>query len=392
MVELNFDHRRPEYLLDLDRIAELREWEVGEEHRAPRGLRALQRDHPEPARRAARSGARRPTPSAPRRSATAAVSAATSARPRPAGDAHPALLAAGAEVEAVSVRGARRIPIDDFYTRRQTQRARRRRADPRRAHQEGGRPPAVLQGRHPQRDGHRRVRLRHRPAPRDPHGAHRHRLRGAHPGPGHDRRGVPERGARRGRLLGQRPQLTPSVARQFAELVSGAGNPIDDVRGTATYRRHAVSVMARRTLGWVWEEYRGTGGTRKEAHRARDLHRQRRPYEADDVWEGESLLYVLRERMGLPGSKNACEQGECGSCTVRLDGEVVCACLVAAGQVAGPRGSHGRGSGRPGRRVPRPRIGRRGRRTVHRAAALSWTRAPCSAASAHPGCWWPPTS
>jgi aerobic carbon-monoxide dehydrogenase small subunit len=58
-----------------------------------------------------------------------------------------------------------------------------------------------------------------------------------------------------------------------------------------------------------------------------------RPYEADDVWEGESLLYVLRERMGLPGSKNACEQGECGSCTVRLDGEVVCACLVAAGQV-----------------------------------------------------------
>ncbi len=58
-----------------------------------------------------------------------------------------------------------------------------------------------------------------------------------------------------------------------------------------------------------------------------------RPYEADDVWEGESLLYVLRERMGLPGSKNACEQGECGSCTVRLDDEVVCACLVAAGQV-----------------------------------------------------------
>ena len=55
----------------------------------------------------------------------------------------------------------------------------------------------------------------------------------------------------------------------------------------------------------------------------------------DDVWEGESLLYVLRERMGLPGSKNACEQGECGSCTVYLDGSTVCACLVAAGQVEG---------------------------------------------------------
>jgi carbon-monoxide dehydrogenase small subunit len=57
--------------------------------------------------------------------------------------------------------------------------------------------------------------------------------------------------------------------------------------------------------------------------------------QADDVWEGESLLYLLRERLGLPGSKNACEQGECGSCSVYLDGDVVCACLVAAGQAAG---------------------------------------------------------
>jgi carbon-monoxide dehydrogenase small subunit len=56
---------------------------------------------------------------------------------------------------------------------------------------------------------------------------------------------------------------------------------------------------------------------------------------ADDVWEGESLLFVLRERLALPGSKNACEQGECGSCTVLLDDLPVCACLVAAGQAAG---------------------------------------------------------
>jgi len=59
------------------------------------------------------------------------------------------------------------------------------------------------------------------------------------------------------------------------------------------------------------------------------------PRQADDVWEGESLLYVLRERLGLPGSKNACEQGECGSCTVYLDDVPVCACLVAAGQAEG---------------------------------------------------------
>jgi carbon-monoxide dehydrogenase small subunit len=57
--------------------------------------------------------------------------------------------------------------------------------------------------------------------------------------------------------------------------------------------------------------------------------------QADDVWPGESLLYVLRERLGLPGAKNACEQGECGSCTVYLDGLPVCACLVAAGQAEG---------------------------------------------------------
>lgn len=57
--------------------------------------------------------------------------------------------------------------------------------------------------------------------------------------------------------------------------------------------------------------------------------------EVDGVWEGESLLYVLRERLELPGSKNACEQGECGSCSVYLDGTLVCSCLVLAGQAEG---------------------------------------------------------
>src|ERR687886_2089637 len=57
--------------------------------------------------------------------------------------------------------------------------------------------------------------------------------------------------------------------------------------------------------------------------------------EADGLWEGESLLYALRERLGLPGSKNACEQGECGSCSVYLDGELVCSCLVLAAQAEG---------------------------------------------------------
>ncbi len=54
-----------------------------------------------------------------------------------------------------------------------------------------------------------------------------------------------------------------------------------------------------------------------------------------DVWGGESLLFALRERLGLPGSKNACEQGECGSCSVLLDGVLVCSCLVLAAQADG---------------------------------------------------------
>ena len=57
-------------------------------------------------------------------------------------------------------------------------------------------------------------------------------------------------------------------------------------------------------------------------------------HEVVDGWAGESLLFVLRERLGLPGSKNACEEGECGSCSVRLDGELVCSCLVLSAAAA----------------------------------------------------------
>src|SRR3954465_15715201 len=64
-----------------------------------------------------------------------------------------------------------------------------------------------------------------------------------------------------------------------------------------------------------------------------------------DCWEGESLLFALREKLGFPGSKNACEQGECGSCSVLLDGELVCACLVLAAQADGHEGVTGEGLG-----------------------------------------------
>lgn len=58
-------------------------------------------------------------------------------------------------------------------------------------------------------------------------------------------------------------------------------------------------------------------------------------HEVHDAWLGESLLYVLRERLGLPGAKGACEQGECGSCSVQVDGRLVCSCLVLAASAVG---------------------------------------------------------
>jgi aerobic carbon-monoxide dehydrogenase small subunit len=75
------------------------------------------------------------------------------------------------------------------------------------------------------------------------------------------------------------------------------------------------------------------------------------PREAD-VWAGESLLFALRERLGLPGSKNACEQGECGSCSVLLDGTLVCACLVLAAQADGHEVVTVEGLGEDGRLHP----------------------------------------
>jgi aerobic carbon-monoxide dehydrogenase small subunit len=65
------------------------------------------------------------------------------------------------------------------------------------------------------------------------------------------------------------------------------------------------------------------------------LHVNGGDHEVQDAWVGESLLYVLRERLGLLGSKAACEQGECGSCSVLVDGQLVCSCLVLAASATG---------------------------------------------------------
>ncbi len=95
-------------------------------------------------------------------------------------------------------------------------------------------------------------------------------------------------------------------------------------------------------------------------------------HEVRDAWLGESLLYVLRERLGLPGAKGACEQGECGSCSVLVDGALVCSCLVLAASAVGRDITTVEGLGRP--TASSPTCSRR-----------SSPRAPCSAASARPG-------
>ncbi|MFF9478570.1 FAD binding domain-containing protein [Streptomyces sp. NPDC014733] len=256
MVEINFDHRRPAYLLDLHRIGDLEEWETGE--------------------RTVRLGASVPYTEIMENLRTElpglALAAHTVASPQirnrggvggnlgtasPAGDAHPALLASGAEVEAESVRGRRMIPIDDFY----------------RGVKRNALEPDEL------------IRAVHIPKATGPQQFSKVGTRNAmviavcafglalHPATRTVRTGIgsaaptPVRATAAEEFLAAALDeaglwesggpLPPSLAREFGKLAAGACNPIDDVRGSAAYRRHAVGVMARRTLGWTWESYRG---------------------------------------------------------------------------------------------------------------------------------------
>ncbi|MFJ9617529.1 FAD binding domain-containing protein [Streptomyces noursei] len=257
MVEINFDHRRPEYLLDLNRIGDLGEWEVGE--------------------KTVRLGASVPYTKImenlrgelPGLALASHTVASPQIRNRggvggnlgtasPAGDAHPALLSSGCEVEVESAaRGVRMIPIDEFYL---------------------GVKRNALQA-------DELIRAVHLPKADGPQQFSKVGTRNAmviavcafgialHPETRTVRTGIgsaaptPVRAKEAEVFLAAALEeggfwengkiITPSVAKQFADLCSAACNPIDDVRGTASYRRHAVGIMARRTLGWAWESYRG---------------------------------------------------------------------------------------------------------------------------------------
>ncbi|MET8505825.1 xanthine dehydrogenase family protein subunit M [Streptomyces sp. NPDC004787] len=259
MVEINFDHRRPEYLLDLNRIDLLGEWEVGEENvrlgaSVPysRIMENLREELPGLAL-ASHTVA---SPQIRNRGGVGGNLGTAS----PAGDAHPALLAAGAEVEVESVRGTRFIPIDEFYkgVKRNAlepdeliKTVHVKKADgPQQYSKVGTRNAMVIAvcafglALHPETRTVRTGIGSAAPTPVRATAAEEFLNAALEEGGFWDN----------GKII------TPSIAKQFAELASGACNPIDDVRGTAKYRRHAVGIMARRTLGWTWEQYRAGNG------------------------------------------------------------------------------------------------------------------------------------
>lgn len=256
MVELNFDHRRPDYLLDLNRIDDLLQWEVGEENvRLGASVPYTQlMDHlrtelPGLALAAHTVG----SPQIRNRGSVGGNLGAAS----PAGDCHPALLSAGAEVEVESVRGARFIPVEQFFTGVKRNALAedeliktvhiKKATGPQQFSKVGTRNAMVIAvcafglALHPET---RTVRTG---------------IGSAAPTPIRAKAAEEFLNAALadGGFWDSGKIITPSIARQFAELAAGACNPIDDVRGSAKYRRHAVAVMARRTLGWTWDAYRG---------------------------------------------------------------------------------------------------------------------------------------
>ncbi len=254
MVELNFDRRRPPLLLDLTRVAELRDWSregdavrLGAGVTYARVIGELGELLPGLALAARTVG----SPQIRHRGTVGGNLGAAS----PAGDSHPPLLAAGAEVELASVHGTRRVPIDEFYTG---------------VKQHAGRPGELITA----------VIVRSATGPQQ---FSKVGTRNAmviavssfalalHPDLRRVRTGIgsaaptPRRAAAAEEFLAaelaaadlweSRGALPEGLARAFGERVRAAAAPIDDVRGTAAYRLHSLSVMAARTLHWAWSDY-----------------------------------------------------------------------------------------------------------------------------------------
>jgi CO/xanthine dehydrogenase FAD-binding subunit len=256
MVELNFDHRRPEALLDLSRVGELAAWDrqdgrlrVGAGVTYTRAVAELAGPLPGLALASRTVG----SPQIRNRGTIGGNLGSAS----PAGDCHPVLLAAGAEVELASAAGTRRVPADRFFT--------------------GPKQSAL--------EAAELICAVHLPAASGPQQFAKIGTRNAmviavcsfalvldpeqgrvgtgigSAGPTPLRAGEAERFLRgvldSEGLWASRGPIGDTAAARFGELVAAAAEPIDDVRGTAAYRVHALGVLARRTLAWAWAEYRG---------------------------------------------------------------------------------------------------------------------------------------
>jgi CO/xanthine dehydrogenase FAD-binding subunit len=257
MVEMNFDARRPDALLDLTKIDELAKWDISDGRvRLGAGVSY--------ARIIEELGARLPglamaarTVGSPqiRNRGTVGGNLGTAS---PAGDAHPPLLAARADVEVASVRGTRLIGIGEFFTgvKRNAMEPDELIAavhiplpsGPEQFSKIGTRNAMVISvaafslALHPDRQAVGTGIGSAAPTPRPAPAAERF-LAAALTDAG---------------LWESRAELPHPIAAKFGELVRAAAAPIDDVRGSAAYRLHALAVMARRTLAWAWQDYRGT--------------------------------------------------------------------------------------------------------------------------------------
>ncbi len=268
MVELNFARRRPPALLDLSRLPELTGWSVeGGRLRLGAGVTYAQLT----GERLGHDGLGRQLPGL-------AMAARTVGSPQirnrgtiggnlgsasPAGDCHPSLLAAGAEVEVASVRGTRLIPIDGFFTgvKRSAMAPDELIAavwitppsGPEQFAKIGTRNAMVIAvaafglALHPDRrsDGRSVGTGIGSAAPTPVRASQAEAFLGG---------ALDEAG-----LWESRGALPQVVVTEFGALVSAAAQPIDDVRGTAAYRRHALAVLARRTLRWAWTDYQRAG-------------------------------------------------------------------------------------------------------------------------------------
>lgn len=259
MVELNFDRHRPDGLIDLTRVPELRDWSRSEDGAVRLGAGvSFARVMSELAALAPGLAMASRTVGSPQIRVRGTVGGNLGSA-SPAGDAHPVLLAVGATVEVESAaRGTRTIPAAEFFTGVKTSALEPDEliaavllppaGGPQQFAKVGTRNAMVIAvtsfglALHPD-DG--RV------------GA---AIGSAAPTPLHATEAEDFASGELSPLWSSRDRLPAGLAERFGDLVAAAARPIDDVRGTAAYRRHALSVLARRTLGWAWSEYCTTAG------------------------------------------------------------------------------------------------------------------------------------